>query len=415
MKRNRGFLKILPIATAAAFSTLLVQAQTTAISKKITVKGSVEFIDPNRENTIILYRDQMSGKAKAVDSVKVNEQNKSFIFQVKQDHPGSYYINAMGWDRAYFWSDANVTVNMRGYDTARYKIKIEHYNYVEGSMDNNFINLYQQIAQLDYRRMVDEYNEQYYAAQHKEKDSAWITYLKKTPRYDSLRVDTKKRMDVLLKVYEGRPVLLYALKSSTGTESSEKYESALQSLDKLIKKYPWLTEAKEAKQKIFTNREMALKIKPGKPVPSISYPDVNGKLSGLEKYKGKYLLIDFWASWCGPCRQAIPKVKELYKQYQQDGFEVVSISIDDNKKAWQKAMEEENMPWDQLLSNNKDETMKQFQFSGVPTLYLIDPAGKIIKSYLGYSAESEADIQSILKNKTIAPAERGQSIPAMGF
>ena len=160
---------------------------------------------------------------------------------------------------------------------------------------------------------------------------------------------------------------------------------------------------------------MASKVRAGKPVPSISYPDASGNLKGLESYKGKYLLIDFWASWCGPCRQAIPKVKELYNEYHDKGFDVLSVSIDTDKKAWEKAMGEENMPWEQLLSPDKDKTMKQFQFSGIPTLYFIDPTGKIIKTFTGFGPDTETEIKSMLANKTLAPSAEQTSIPAASF
>ena len=415
MTRNTIFSKIWVPAMMIALNPIWLQAQKTALPKIISVKGNVQFIDPAGKNKIWLYKEEMSGKVKAVDSVTVSEKNKSFTFNLKQNHPGIYHVDAMQWDRATFWSDADVTIKMRGYDTAKMHIKIPYYNFVEGSMDNNFINLYEQLGQLSYLRMVDEYNEQYYADQHKKTDSAWITYLKTKPRYDSMRTDYNTRKKVLMEVYKNRPVLLYALRENIGTESSDKYNEVMQSLDDLIKKYPWLTEAKQAKQTIITNCEMAAKVQAGRTVPSISYPDANGKLQGLEKYKGKYLLIDFWASWCGPCRQAIPKVKELYSQYHDKGFNVLSVSIDTDKPAWRKAMKDENMPWEQLLSPNKDKTMEQFQFSGIPTMYIIDPNGKIIKSFVGYGPDTEAEIKSMLDNKTLAPAAGQKSIPAMGF
>ena len=391
-------------------------AQKAALPKTITVTGSLQFTDPKGGNKVRLYKDLMTGKPIVIDSAVVGEDNKSFHFTLRQDHPGIYHVEALGgWDRASFWSDADVTIQMRGYDTARYKIKIPHYNFVEGSMDNNFINLYEQNEQLDYLRMVDEYNLEYYANEHKGTDSAWITYLKTKPRYDSLRKDLRLRSEVLLKVYKDRPVLLFALRFMTDAESTAKFDEALRHLDQLIAKYPWLTEAQQAKQTILTNREMARKVKPGKALPSIAYPDGSGDRQGLEKYKGRYLLIDFWASWCGPCRQAIPKVKELYGREHANGFEIVSISIDTDQKAWRKAVGEETMPWEQLLTDNKDETMKQFQFSGVPTFYMVDPNGKIIKTFSGYGPDTEAEIQSILKNKIMAPAGGGSSMPAMGF
>lgn len=390
------------------------KAQKAGLPKSIRVKGSVEFVSPKGQNKIWLYKEEMAGKPKLIDSAVVTEQKKSFTFKIKQDHPGIYKLDALHWDEASFWSDADVSVNMRGYDTARVHMKIPHYNFVEGSMDNNFINLFEQIQQLSYLRFVDEYNQEYYAKQNKKNDSTWITYLKTKHRYDSINADLKMRRNVLFKVYKERPVLLYALRGDIGPESSDKYDDVLNYLDKLIIKYPWFTEAREAKQTIITNRELAAKVQSGKPVPSISYPDASGNLQGLEKYKGNYLLIDFWASWCGPCRQSIPKVKELYGQYHGKGFNVLSVSIDQDESAWRKAMKEEKMPWEQLLSPDMDKTMQRFQFSGIPTMYIIDPNGKIIRSYTGYSPEAEANIKSILNNKILAPEER-KAIPMTSF
>ena len=415
MIKKKIFSKMLTSALMITLWPAIIQAQKTTIPKAITVKGSVQFISPQGPNKIWLYKEEMKGKAKAIDSVTVTEQNKSFTFHIREDHPGIYRIDALHWDDASFWSDANVNVNLRGYDTAKMHMKIPHYNFVEGSMDNNFINLYEQLGQLDYLRMIDEYNLEYYAKEHKATDSAWITYLTTKKRYDSLQADYRMRKDVLMKVYKNRPVLLYALRENIGPNDKDKYDEVMQSLNNLIKRYPWLTEAKQAEETIITNMAMAAKVESGKPVPSISYPDPNGKMHGLEKYKGKYLLIDFWSSWCGPCRAAIPKVKELYSEYKDKGLDVLSVSIDDDKAAWKKAMKEENMPWEQLLSPDKDKTMKEFQFSGIPTMYLIDPNRKIIKSYVGYSPETEAAIKLIVQNKTMAPTNSQKSIPMSSF
>ena len=95
-------------------------------------------------------------------------------------------------------------------------------------------------------------------------------------------------------------------------------------------------------------------------------------------------------------------------------MDVQSISIDTDKPARRKVMKDENMPWEQILSPNNDKTMEQFQFSGIPAMYIIDPAGKTIKSYVGYGPDNEAGNKSMLDNKGMAPKER-KSIPAMSF
>ena len=107
------------------------------------------------------------------------------------------------------------------------------------------------------------------------------------------------------------------------------------------------------------------------------------KLSTLLK-KGHYTLVELWASWCGPCRADIPHLKETYQRYHEKGFEMVSISIDDDMEAWQKAVKEEGMPWTQICGANgngyKKECMKLFGVNGVPSCVLIDKEGRVIST-----------------------------------
>ena len=407
-----------PALLLALMSPVALQAQKTALPKQITVQGKVQFaVPPGQPNKIWLSRDMGTGKPVVVDSTVLGD-DLTYSFRIKQDHPGIYSLNVMHWERISFWSDADVKVSSRGYDTAKMKIKIPHFYFVEGSSDNNFINQMELNGTNNYLRMVDELNLEYRANKHKEQtgDSAWITDLKTNKRYNPMREDYRQRTETLMKIYKDRPVLIYGLRSMSTTESKDKYDEALAKLDHLIKLYPWLSEAKDMKATILKNRAQSLKLQPGQPVPSISYPDPMGKLQGLEQYKGKYVLIDFWASWCGPCRQAIPKVQALYDTYKSKGFDVVSVSIDTDKKAWQKAMDDEKMPWLQLLSDNKDKTMEQFQFGGIPTLYLVDPQGKIVTKYTGYSPSAEAEIKAILEKGVAAkPAGERKSMPAMAM
>ena len=105
--------------------------------------------------------------------------------------------------------------------------------------------------------------------------------------------------------------------------------------------------------------------------------DEAGKSYTLEQLlKGKkYLLIDFWASWCAPCRKEIPNVKKNYEQYKNRGFEVVSISIDQNAAAWKKAVQQEQLKWPNFLS---PAVANQFKVRAVPTMYLIDANGVVL-------------------------------------
>lgn len=96
--------------------------------------------------------------------------------------------------------------------------------------------------------------------------------------------------------------------------------------------------------------------------------------------KGKYVLVEFWASWCGPCRADIPHLKEVYNLYHPAGFEVISVSMDDDKAKWLQAIEEEKMPWLQVsdLKAFKGTLSKLYNFNGIPTCVLVDPVGRIV-------------------------------------
>ncbi|WP_316822966.1 TlpA disulfide reductase family protein [Pedobacter gandavensis] len=106
----------------------------------------------------------------------------------------------------------------------------------------------------------------------------------------------------------------------------------------------------------------------------------DGKPVSLSDFKGKYLFVDFWASWCGPCRGENPNVLRAYNNYKQDGLEILGVSFDDKKEAWLKAIEEDKMPWTQisLLKGFQNEAAELYHIQGIPASILINPEGKII-------------------------------------
>jgi thiol-disulfide isomerase/thioredoxin len=102
----------------------------------------------------------------------------------------------------------------------------------------------------------------------------------------------------------------------------------------------------------------------------------------LTSFKNKITLLDFWASWCVPCRSAIPKLKNVYAKYKKNGFEIVSISTDNSKDAWQKALIKEKMQWLNLLDNT-DKNIRLSNALGIvslPFYILLNNDGKIIFS-----------------------------------
>ena len=117
-----------------------------------------------------------------------------------------------------------------------------------------------------------------------------------------------------------------------------------------------------------------------KQAPEISLPNTEGKEVTLSSYRGKYVLVDFWASWCGPCRRENPTVVEAYNRFRDKNFTILGVSLDKQKEAWVKAIVDDNLNWTHIsdLKYWNSEVVPLYDIKGIPFNVLVDPTGKIV-------------------------------------
>ena len=121
---------------------------------------------------------------------------------------------------------------------------------------------------------------------------------------------------------------------------------------------------------------------PGKPAPEFTMPDTAGRVVSLKDLRGRYVLVDFWASWCGPCRAENPNVVRVYQQYKDKGFTVLGVSLDraGDKESWMAAIHHDGLYWTQVsdLQFWQNAAVKLYKVKGVPANFLVDPQGVIV-------------------------------------
>ncbi len=136
----------------------------------------------------------------------------------------------------------------------------------------------------------------------------------------------------------------------------------------------------------------------GQEAPEIALPDAQGSIVRLSGLRGKVVLLDFWASWCGPCRRANPGVVKLYERYRSQGFEVFGVSLDTKKAAWLKAVKDDGIVYTQVNDRQgwHSAAAEKYGVDQIPTTFLIDRKG-IIRAIDPEGPELDRKVRELLK------------------
>jgi thiol-disulfide isomerase/thioredoxin len=216
------------------------------------------------------------------------------------------------------------------------------------------------------------------------------------PQLDSLRNILKQKLLDFIRDHPSSLISVYELNSV----------SSILPLDTLVYYYNRLDEKLQLEttygRDIARSIEARKKTRPGTLVQDFARSDTAGKTIRLSDYRGRYVILDFWASWCSPCRKSHPHMIELYNKYKTAGvaFEVLAIATNDKKNAWKKAIQDDNLPWINVIDEEKELSKKLanlLAIQALPTKVFLDPQGKIIAVITGDEKAVESKMIELFK------------------
>lgn len=343
---------------ALAMATLPAMAQ--------QVKYSIKGVCPADAKKVYVS-DRVSGAS--VDSMAVAEGKFSFEGNYEKDALLVVKSDISKWLVVFFNDGTPVDINLNT-------------NELKGSAQNQSLNYYdRQNDSLTMKmsgiqnQLLAIYNDKSLSDEQKEAQlKAKVGELQ--PEATKLTAAVKELMDKMLKESQNTLVPAAFVNDLYSLYGMDKFKELL-AANPPYANHPALADVKA----YIAQEEMKMKIV-GRKFTDLEEADTDGNLHKLSEYvgRGQWVLIDFWASWCGPCRAEMPNVVENYGKYHERGFNIVGLSFDQNKDAWLKAIEELKMPWVHLsdLKGWKTVAAEVYGINAIPASLLVDPDGVIV-------------------------------------
>ncbi|RDB04939.1 TlpA disulfide reductase family protein [Runella aurantiaca] len=366
------------ILTAAAFFTsVTLFAQTTA--KDFTISGTAKNLQPNDKVYLEIAGTQPLVR---IDSSKVGP-DKRFTFKRKELDEGTVYqLNLANAQRVIVLIEGGETIEITADGTEKGASK------VSGSQNNDY---YQQLIGM-YKEMNEKsqkWQEEYAQAEQK-KDSKKIAKIQQD--FEAASQGFTGKVKSMIPEMGTSLVALFATNFLNP-------EVDFATIDALAKRFEAERPTMKQAQVFVGNAKRMRGIQIGDAAPEITLNSTQDKPVSLSSLKGKIVLIDFWASWCGPCRQENPNVVRVYNRFKDKGFEIFSVSLDRDKAAWLKAIEKDGLIWPSHVSDLKywqSIAAQTYGVNAIPATFLLDKDGKVIDKNLR-GAALEKKLEELLK------------------
>ena len=334
---------------------------------EVTVRGKVGFPQQGEIELVEMKQDG-SGKKEPITLT----ENYTYEKKIRIIEPGYYRLSFYGKQFVTFILDkSDVEVNADGNNA-------NGFFEVKGSPDQDLIMKVQSVMNNVQNSPDLMQLETEFSLASSNQDLPRITELQN----EYMRIITKGH-DLVAAILNDQPVSLAVinlLQQNTLLDRDKYYELYVSTADKLKKEWPDYAASKEFVAMVDKMKVTAI----GQVTPEIEMPNPDGQVIKLSSLRGKYVLVDFWAKWCGPCRRENPNVVKAYNKYKTKGFEVFGVSLDRNKEDWVQAIQEDGLTWTQVsdLKYFESKAASDFNITAIPFSILLDPQGKIIAKNL---------------------------------